>query len=156
MRRALHALESIEHERSRLADLRAKTERDLERARGEAARLEDVGAAEPRRACSCTTRSTSACLTALTRAQGLPLQATSSEERELLSLVLRVHELEAERLALQGERELRRHELRRRDLLLMRYDRQRHICDEIITRQRRLIEGEREWGTRCTVGQKPV
>ncbi|KAE8750629.1 hypothetical protein FOCC_FOCC002609, partial [Frankliniella occidentalis] len=115
MRRALHALESIEHERSRLTDLRAKTERDLERARGEAARLED----------------------------GLPLQASSAEERELLSLVLRVHELEAERLALQGERELRRHELRRRDLLLMRYDRQRHICDEIITRQRRLIEGER-------------
>lgn len=74
--------------------------------------------------------------------QALPLQASSSEERELLSLVLRVHELEAERLALQGERELRRHELRRRDLLLMRYDRQRHICDEIITRQRRLIEGE--------------
>ncbi|XP_034243109.1 kinesin-like protein KIF19 [Thrips palmi] len=115
MRRALHALESIEHERSRLSDLRAKTERDLERARGEAARLED----------------------------GLPLQATSGEERELLSLVLRVHELEAERLALQGERELRRHELRRRDLLLMRYDRQRHICDEIITRQRRLIEDGR-------------
>ncbi|XP_026294132.1 kinesin-like protein KIF19 [Frankliniella occidentalis] len=115
MRRALHALESIEHERSRLTDLRAKTERDLERARGEAARLED----------------------------GLPLQASSAEERELLSLVLRVHELEAERLALQGERELRRHELRRRDLLLMRYDRQRHICDEIITRQRRLIEDGR-------------
>ncbi|KAK3914224.1 Kinesin-like protein KIF19 [Frankliniella fusca] len=115
MRRALHALESIEHERSRLTDLRARTERDLERARGEAARLED----------------------------GLPLQASSAEERELLSLVLRVHELEAERLALQGERELRRHELRRRDLLLMRYDRQRHICDEIITRQRRLIEDGR-------------
>ncbi|KAJ1527139.1 hypothetical protein ONE63_008673 [Megalurothrips usitatus] len=115
MRRALYALESIEHERSRLVDLRAKTERDLERARGQAARLEDE----------------------------LPLQASSGEERELLSLVLRVHELEAERLALQGERELRRHELRRRDLLLMRYDRQRHICDEIITRQRRLIEDGR-------------
>lgn len=46
MRRALHALESIEHERTRLADLRSKTERDLERTRGEASRLEDVSAVQ--------------------------------------------------------------------------------------------------------------
>jgi len=59
-----------------------------------------------------------------------------------LALLLRVHELELEQLALHGERALRRDELRRRDLLLLRYDRQRQLCDEIITRQRRLIEGE--------------
>lgn len=145
MRRALHALESIEGERSRLTDLRAKTERDLERARAEAARLEDVSAARAYLPMKDTYLPCSMIGdTPLLPSQGLPLQASSGEERELLSLVLRVHELEAERLALQGERELRRHELRRRDLLLMRYDRQRHICDEIITRQRRLIEGAKK------------
>ena len=53
----------------------------------------------------------------------------------------RVHELEADKMALQSERLVRQHELRRRDLLILRYDRQRQLCEEIITRQRQLIEG---------------
>lgn len=54
----------------------------------------------------------------------------------------RVHELEAEKMALQSERLIKQHELRRRDLVILRYDRQRHICEEIITRQRKLMEGK--------------
>jgi hypothetical protein len=54
----------------------------------------------------------------------------------------RVHELEAEKMALQSERLIKQHELRRRDLVILRYDRQRHICEEIITRQRQLMEGK--------------
>lgn len=52
----------------------------------------------------------------------------------------RVHELEADKMALQSERLVRQHELRRRDLLILRYDRQRQLCEEIITRQRQLME----------------
>ena len=54
----------------------------------------------------------------------------------------RVHELEADKMALQSERLVRQHELRRRDLVILRYDRQRQLCEEIITRQRILIEGK--------------
>lgn len=35
----------------------------------------------------------------------------------------------------------REHELRCRDLMILRYDRQRQLCDEIITKQRILIDG---------------
>lgn len=54
----------------------------------------------------------------------------------------RVHELEADKMALQSERLVRQHELRRRDLAILRYDRQRQLSEEIITRQRQLIEGD--------------
>lgn len=73
--------------------------------------------------------------------QELPARISSGPEREVLALVCRVHELEADKLALQGERAARAHELRRRDLALQRRDAQRRLSDEIITRQRRALEG---------------
>ncbi|CAG9584642.1 unnamed protein product [Danaus chrysippus] len=72
--------------------------------------------------------------------QELPAHISSGPEREVLALVCRVHELEADKLALQGERAARSHELRRRDLALQRRDAQRRLTDEIITRQRRALE----------------
>ncbi|XP_050667230.1 kinesin-like protein KIF19 [Leptidea sinapis] len=70
----------------------------------------------------------------------LPAHISSGPEREVLALVCRVHELEADKLALQGERAARTHELRRRDLALQRRDAQTRLTDEIITRQRRQLE----------------
>ena len=37
---------------------------------------------------------------------------------------------------------LKEHEVRRRDLLILKYDKQRSLCDEIIVRQQKLIQGE--------------
>lgn len=73
--------------------------------------------------------------------QKLPSLLSSDDEREILALMCRVHELEADKMALQSERLVRQHELRRRDLIILRYDRQRQLCEEIITRQRQIIEG---------------
>ena len=42
---------------------------------------------------------------------------------------------------MQSEALLKEHEVRRRDLLILKYDKQRTLCDEIIQRQRELIEG---------------
>ncbi|KAF2888570.1 hypothetical protein ILUMI_17603, partial [Ignelater luminosus] len=70
----------------------------------------------------------------------LPDVLSSDDEREILALMCRVHELEADKMALQSERLVRQHELRRRDLVILRYDRQRQLCEEIITRQRQLME----------------
>ncbi|XP_059472539.1 kinesin-like protein KIF19 [Neocloeon triangulifer] len=61
-------------------------------------------------------------------------------ERELLALICRVHELELERLEAHGAALAREHELRRRQSALRRHERQRQICDQIITQQRQLIE----------------
>uniref|UniRef100_A0A182STL9 Kinesin motor domain-containing protein n=1 Tax=Anopheles maculatus TaxID=74869 RepID=A0A182STL9_9DIPT len=70
----------------------------------------------------------------------LPERISSDEERELLSLLCRVHELEADKVSLQAERMARQAELRRRDLQLLRAERQRRLCEDIISTQRRIIE----------------
>ncbi|RLU18920.1 hypothetical protein DMN91_009278 [Ooceraea biroi] len=108
-------LTEISGEQERYAEMRATTERELEACRKRSAALEDE----------------------------LPSRINSDEERELLALMLRVHELEADKMMLQSERLVKQHELRRRELLLLRYDRQRQISDEIITRQRRIMEDGR-------------
>nr|XP_012220553.1 PREDICTED: kinesin-like protein KIF19 [Linepithema humile] len=108
-------LTEITREQERYAEMRAAAEKELEACRKRSATLEDE----------------------------LPSRINSDEERELLALMLRVHELEADKMMLQSERLVKQHELRRRELLLLRYDRQRQISDEIITRQRRIMEDGR-------------
>lgn len=72
--------------------------------------------------------------------ESLPDKASCQEQRELLNLLTRVYELEVEKMEMQASQLLRDHELRCRDLMILRYDRQRQLCDEIITRQRQLID----------------
>ena len=43
---------------------------------------------------------------------------------------------------MKSEALLKEHEVRRRDLLILKYDKQRSLCDEIILRQQKLIEGK--------------
>ncbi|XP_063916850.1 kinesin-like protein KIF19 isoform X2 [Zophobas morio] len=105
-------LADIEREQERWSELRTHIEQKLEVCRQRGVALEDK----------------------------LPSLLSSDDEREILALMCRVHELEADKMALQSERLVRQHELRRRDLLILRYDRQRQLCEEIITRQRQLIE----------------
>ncbi|EFA08129.2 kinesin-like protein KIF19 [Tribolium castaneum] len=105
-------LGDIEREQERWSELRSHIEQKLEVCRQRGVALEDK----------------------------LPSLLSSDDEREILALMCRVHELEADKMALQSERLVRQHELRRRDLLILRYDRQRQLCEEIITRQRQLIE----------------
>ncbi|XP_024940818.1 kinesin-like protein KIF19 isoform X2 [Cephus cinctus] len=115
MQQAWAELAEINREQERYTELRASAERELEACRQRSAALEDE----------------------------LPSRINSDEERELLALMLRVHELEADKMMLQSERLVKQHELRRRELLILRYDRQRQISDEIITRQRQLMEDGR-------------
>ncbi|XP_035233464.1 kinesin-like protein KIF19 isoform X2 [Stegodyphus dumicola] len=72
--------------------------------------------------------------------ESLTEKASSREQRELLHLLTRVYELEIEKLEMQSAQLCRDHELRCRDLMILRYDRQRQLCDEIITKQRILID----------------
>jgi hypothetical protein len=53
----------------------------------------------------------------------------------------RTHELEIAKVEMQSDALLQQHEVRRRDLLLLKYDRQRNLMSEIILRQKALIEG---------------
>ncbi|XP_020708233.2 kinesin-like protein KIF19 isoform X2 [Athalia rosae] len=115
MQHAWAELAEINREQERYAEMRAAADRELENCRQRSLLLEDE----------------------------LPSRISSDEERELLALMLRVHELEADKMMLQSERLVKQHELRRRELLILRYDRQRQISEEIITRQRQLMEDGR-------------
>lgn len=106
-------LGSIEKESKRYRDIIHATELDLEACRQKGVALEDE----------------------------LPERISSEEERELLGLLCRVHELEADKVSLQAERLARQGELRRRDLQLLRAERQRRLCEDIISTQRKIIEG---------------
>ncbi|XP_023242295.1 kinesin-like protein KIF19 isoform X2 [Centruroides sculpturatus] len=76
--------------------------------------------------------------------ESLPEKANCEEQRELLILLTRVHKLEIEKMEMQADQLLREHELRQKDLMILRYDRQRQLCDEIITKQRALIDAMSE------------
>ena len=73
--------------------------------------------------------------------QELPKRISTEEESEVLSLLCKVHELEIEKVEMQSNTLLKEHEVRRRDLLILKYDKQRTLSDEIIERQKRLIDG---------------
>ncbi|KAG8279925.1 Kinesin-like protein kif19 [Homalodisca vitripennis] len=112
MHQAWSELSYIEREQERYMALRSATLRELEQCRQRAVQLEN----------------------------DLPSRLDSDTERELLSLLCRVHELEADKMALQGERLVETHELRRRGELIQKYNRQQKITDDIITRQRQIME----------------
>uniref|UniRef100_A0A1I8PS73 Kinesin motor domain-containing protein n=1 Tax=Stomoxys calcitrans TaxID=35570 RepID=A0A1I8PS73_STOCA len=112
LKNAWGELSAIEKETRRYKEIRERTEQELELCRQKGVQLEDE----------------------------LPERISSDEERELLALLCRVHELEADKVSLQAERLARQAELRRRDLQLLRAERQRRLCEDIISSQRRLIE----------------
>ncbi|XP_006145918.1 kinesin-like protein KIF19 [Tupaia chinensis] len=70
----------------------------------------------------------------------LPRRIGSEEQREVLSLLCRVHELEVENTEMQSHALLRDGALRHRREALRRLEQHRSLCDEIIQGQRQIIE----------------
>ncbi|XP_022258426.1 kinesin-like protein KIF19, partial [Limulus polyphemus] len=50
-------------------------------------------------------------------------------------------------IEMQADQLIREHELRQRDIMILRFDRQREFCDEIISKQRQLIDALSSGGT---------
>ncbi|KAL2764704.1 kinesin-like protein KIF19 [Daubentonia madagascariensis] len=70
----------------------------------------------------------------------LPRRIGSEEQREVLSLLCRVHELEVENTEMQSHALLRDGALRHRREAVRRLEQHRNLCDEIIQGQRQVIE----------------
>ncbi|XP_036263574.1 kinesin-like protein KIF19 [Pipistrellus kuhlii] len=70
----------------------------------------------------------------------LPGRIGSEEQREVLSLLCRVHELEVDNAAMQSHALLREGALRHRREALRRLEQHRALCDEIIQGQRQVID----------------
>uniref|UniRef100_G1SX52 Kinesin-like protein n=1 Tax=Oryctolagus cuniculus TaxID=9986 RepID=G1SX52_RABIT len=71
----------------------------------------------------------------------LPRRIGSEEQREVLSLLCRVHELEVENTEMQSRALLRDGALRHRREAVRRLEQHRSLCDEIIQGQRQIIDG---------------
>ncbi|XP_037093604.1 kinesin-like protein KIF19 [Pollicipes pollicipes] len=112
MAQAWDDLHYIQEEEQRYQGIRKNVEADLAELKGKASRMEEA----------------------------LPEKISTDEQRELLELLLKTHELEIENMEIRSNQLIKDHELRRRDLMILRYDRQRALCDEIISRQRDFIQ----------------
>lgn len=72
----------------------------------------------------------------------LPGQSTSAEQREVLQLLCRVHELEVSSTELQAQNLRRKNLLCQKDFVIQRYHQHRLLCEQLIHDQRLLIQGE--------------
>ncbi|XP_006889798.1 PREDICTED: kinesin-like protein KIF19-like [Elephantulus edwardii] len=71
--------------------------------------------------------------------QLLPRQVISEDQREVLRLLCRAHELEVENTALQAHSLYRKNLLCQKDFIIQRYHQHRLLCEQLIQGQRRLI-----------------
>lgn len=69
-------------------------------------------------------------------------RGSSEEQREVLALLCRVHELEMENAEMQSHALLRDGVIRQKNFVVQRFEQHRHLCDEIIQQQRQLMDGE--------------
>lgn len=72
----------------------------------------------------------------------LPRRVSSEEQREVLGLLCKVHELEIENAEMQSHALLKDNVIRQKNVVVQRFEQHRHLCDEIIQQQRRFIDGE--------------
>ncbi|XP_077407238.1 kinesin-like protein KIF19 isoform X2 [Vanacampus margaritifer] len=70
----------------------------------------------------------------------LPRRVSSDEQRELLGLLCKVHELEIENAEMQSHALLRDNVIRQKNFVVRRFEMHRHLCDELIQQQRQFID----------------
>ncbi|XP_076008139.1 kinesin-like protein KIF19 isoform X2 [Genypterus blacodes] len=69
----------------------------------------------------------------------LPRRVSSEEQREVLCLLCKVHELEIENAEIQSQALLKDNVIRQKNFVVQRFEQHRHLCDEIIQQQRQFI-----------------
>ncbi|XP_059180690.1 kinesin-like protein KIF19 [Centropristis striata] len=70
----------------------------------------------------------------------LPRRVSSEEQREVLCLLCKVHELEIENAEMQSHALLKDNVIRHKNFVVQRFEQHRHLCDEIIQQQRQFID----------------
>ncbi|XP_016424868.1 kinesin-like protein KIF19 [Sinocyclocheilus rhinocerous] len=69
----------------------------------------------------------------------LPRRVSSEEQREVLCLLCKVHELEIENAEMQSSTLLMDNVIRQKNVVVQRFEQHRHLCHEIIQQQRKFI-----------------
>ncbi|XP_036404085.1 kinesin-like protein KIF19 [Megalops cyprinoides] len=73
----------------------------------------------------------------------LPRRVSSEEQREVLGLLCKVHELEIENAEMQSHALLKDNVIRHKNFVVQRFEQHRHLCDQIIQQQRQFINDHR-------------
>lgn len=71
----------------------------------------------------------------------LPKRISNREQRDILTLLCKVHELELEKTEIQSTVLCKENVLRTKDFIIQHHEQQRTLCDDIIHQQKALIEG---------------
>lgn len=82
----------------------------------------------------------------------LPRQVTSQDQREVLQLLCRAHELEVENTELQADNLCRKNLLCQKDFVIQHYRQFRLLCEQVIQGQRQLMQSEA--GSMCSHSRK--
>ena len=80
--------------------------------------------------------------------QVFPKKVNSEEQREILSLLCKVHQLEMDNMDMQSSCVLRNFEIAKRDMAISVYHNHRDLCHEIIIQQRALMEEQNVTGSK--------
>ncbi|XP_052438989.1 kinesin-like protein KIF19 [Carassius gibelio] len=72
----------------------------------------------------------------------LPKRISNREQRDILTLLCKVHELELEKTEIQSAVLCKEYVLRTKDFIIQRHEQQRTLCDDIIHQQKALIEDQ--------------
>ncbi|XP_050691538.1 kinesin-like protein KIF19 isoform X3 [Eriocheir sinensis] len=126
----------LQKEKQRYAEMREKVEHEMEEVKKRSQRIEELLILRIR----CRMRMRACRRLVGMWCEALPNNITNDEQKEIISLLCKVHELEIQKVEMRSEALLKEHELQRRELVIMRYDRQRSLCDQIITRQRQMLD----------------
>ncbi|KAL7869394.1 hypothetical protein AOLI_G00133820 [Acnodon oligacanthus] len=70
----------------------------------------------------------------------LPRRVSSEEQREVLGLLCKVHELEIENAEMQSHTLLKDNVIRQKNVVVQRFEQHRQLCHEIIQQQRQFID----------------
>ncbi|XP_035469172.1 kinesin-like protein KIF19 [Scophthalmus maximus] len=70
----------------------------------------------------------------------LPRRVSSEEQREVLGLLCKVHELEIGNAEMHSHALLKDNVIRQKNFVVQRFEQHRHLCDEIIQQQRQFID----------------
>ncbi|XP_062605010.1 kinesin-like protein KIF19 [Saccostrea cucullata] len=109
---AREELKVLHDEKHRTEKLRTTVMKELEQARVKTRRIEET----------------------------IPHRINTEDQREILSLLCKVHELEIENTETQSACLLREFQIKRKDMVISRFRQHQNLCDQIIRRQKKIME----------------
>jgi len=73
--------------------------------------------------------------------QTIPQRISDEDQTEIVTLMCKVHELEIENTEGQSACLIRDFQIKKKDMVISRFKQHRTLCDEIIRKQKILLEG---------------